>query len=185
MCKSKFHTHIGHNYLLSLIEYNYPKLFPPWQLNYLKRGMFSVILWELFLSFTGNMWKEKVYAPFACTKSHIFCAIRRSTICTHKQTEFIESLICFAHSQILISHTQTALSFKSNDTTPLEDFGTSPYAHCIHPHVDTARVLSNGHAPAGVSGILWVYHLYHWLCSVIDTHKTVNLGSKKRQEVVV
>lgn len=70
-------------------------------------------------------------------------------------TEFIESLICYAHSQILISHTQPALSFKSNGTTPLNDFGTSPSAHCIHPRVDTTRVLSNGHAPARVNGILW------------------------------
>lgn len=75
-------------------------------------------------------------------------------------TERIERVICHARSHILISHTQTALSFKSNGTTPLDDFGTSPSPHCIHPHVDPAGVLSNCHAPAGLNGILWIYHLY-------------------------
>lgn len=68
--------------------------------------------------------------------------------------------------------------------TPLDDFGTSPSTHCVHPHVDTAGVLSNGNALQGVNGILWVYHLHRWLCSVIEAHKTVNLGSNKRQVVI-
>ena len=50
--------------------------------------------------------------------------------------QFIESLICYAHSLILISPTQTALSFNPNGRTPLNDFGTSPSAHCIHHCVD-------------------------------------------------
>lgn len=55
--------------------------------------------------------------------------------------ELIESLICNAHSHILISLTQIALS--SNGTTSLNDFGTSPPTHYIHLHVNTLQVLSN------------------------------------------
>lgn len=48
--------------------------------------------------------------------------------------ECIKSLMRYARPQILIYHAQTALSFGSNETTPLD---TPP---CIHPHVDTAEV---------------------------------------------
>lgn len=97
-------------------------------------------------------------------------------------TDLIGSLICYAHLQISIPVTQTPQSFKSNGTTPLDDFGTSPSTHYILLCVDTAQALSNGHAPTGVNGILWIYHLYCWLCGVFETYKTVNLGSNKRQE---
>lgn len=97
--------------------------------------------------------------------------------------ELIESLICNAHSHILISLTQIALS--SNGTTSLNDFGTSPPTHYIHLHVNTLQVLSNGDAPAGVNGILWIYHLCSWHCNVIETCNTVNPGSNERHRVVL
>lgn len=86
-------------------------------------------------------------------------------------TELTESLICHARSHI---------SFKSNGTTPLDDFGTSPPTHGILLHVDTAGALRNGHASTGVSGILWIYKLYCWLCSVIEDKKDGKSGVKQK-----
>lgn len=101
--------------------------------------------------------------------------------------ELIESLICNAHSHILISLTQIALSsyhlMAQHHWMTLEQ--VHPPTHYIHLHVNTLQVLSNGDTPAGVNGILWIYHLYSWHCNVIETTTTVNPGSNERHQVVL